>query len=348
MKCALPVPALLATLMLLLPLSGRADDAPSALVSVTRIVQQPLHDRLTVYGRVASDPAHVHSLTSLHSGIVERTMVTPGQQVTKGQPLLALASSPQAQMAYAQARSKLTSAQAQLKQSEALYRESLVTHADLAAARQNLNDAKAGLAAIEAQGTGHATQLLRASEAGTISRVDVSPGALVQPGQPLLTLSAQTHLWIRLGVEPEEAAKVHTGAPVDLRAVFGSSVVHAKVAQVNNVIDPATHLVDAVVELDGKDTAGLVPGSWMRGVIRLGTQAGLAVPRSAVLSEHGQSYVFIIQHGHATRVNVHTGLESAGLVAIAGAVHEGDMVVTSGNYELTDGMAVRLAKEPMQ
>lgn len=348
MKCARPVSALLTTLMLLLPVSGRADDAPSALVSVARITQQRLSDQLTVYGKVGNDPAHERSLTSLHSGLVERLMVAPGQHVTKGQQLLSLASSPQARMAYAQAQSTLAGAQAQLKQTENLFKESLVTHADLAAAQQHLAIAKAGLHAVEAQGAGQSSQLLRASEAGTVTQVNVSPGSLVQPGQTLLTLSSPTHLWVRLGIEPEEASKVHPGTPVELRSVFGTDVVHADVAQMHTVIDPATHLIDAVVDLKGKDAIGLVPGSWMRGSIRVGTRTGLAVPRSAVLSDDNGSYVFIIKRGHAIRVVVQTGLESAGLIAVSGALHEGDFVVTSGNYELTDGMAVRLAKGPRQ
>ena len=348
MKCALFVSALLTTLMLMFPVSGRADDSPSALVSVTPIVRQPLSDQLTVYGKIDNDPAHMHSLTCLHSGIVVRSMVAPGQRVAKDQPLLALASSPQARMAYAQAQSTLAGAQAQLEQTERLFKESLVTHSDLAAAQQHLANAKAGLDAIEAQGAGRSTQLLRAPEAGTVDHVDVSPGTLVQPGQTLLTLSSPTHLWVRLGIEPEEAAKVHQGMPVELRAVFGTYAVHADVAQVHTTIDPATHLIDAVVALKDRNADGLVPGSWMRGVIQVGTHTGLAVPRSAVLSDDKGSYVFVVKNGHATRIAVQTGLETAGLIAVSGDLHEGDSVVTSGNYEINDGMAVRLAKEPMQ
>jgi hypothetical protein len=40
-------------------------------------------------------------------------------------------------------------------------------------------------------------------------------------------------------------------------------------------------------------------------------------------------------------VPVQSGVEAGDLVAVAGALNAGDTVVTSGNYELVDGMAVR-------
>ncbi len=348
MKHLLPLTATLAALMCVWLQVGHADDAPSALVSVAPVVQAPLQDQLTVYGQVDVDPAHQHAVASLRNGIVARLMVAAGQSVAKGQPLLALTNAPQAQMAYTQAEAALASARAQYRQSHALFKERLATRADLAMAQQALDSARAAFSALSTQGAGHAVQVLRAPEAATVSRVDVTPGTVVQPGQPLVMLGGQQHRWIRLGVEPEEAVQVHAGMSVALHAVFGTAVVHAKVTQIDSAIDPATHRVDAVVALAGKAAAGLLPGTWMRGTLALSTNHTLAVPRSAVLSDDRGAYLFVVRQGHAHRVAVTTGLESAGLIGVAGVLHAGDTVVTQGNYELHDGMAVRLAVEPAQ
>ncbi len=68
------------------------------------------------------------------------------------------------------------------------------------------------------------------------------------------------------------------------------------------------------------------------------------VPRSAVLSARGQAYLFVVRDGHAVRHDVRTGLRSADdRVEVIGDIKPGDPVVSTGNYQLSDGMAVREA-----
>lgn len=337
--------------LLLLLASGFAHaagsaSAPSVLVQVATLQQRTLDETLTVYGKVEPDPERLHALTTLSAGEVRRLYVGLGQRVAAGEALLELSTAPQAHLAYRQALGKLASARTQLAQSEDLFKEQLATRADLANARQALHNAQAELAALQAQGAGSSVRVLRAAEAAVVTQLDVAPGALVQPGQPLLLLGAQDHVWVRLGLEPEDAARVTAGMPVQLNPVFGGGAIAARIAQVHAVINPATHLLDAVVRIEGQTASVLIPGSWMRGVIRLRAQRMLAVPRSAVLGGAHGDYVFVIDHEHARRVTVHTGIEQDGWIGVQGALQVGQRVVTAGNYELHDGMAVRVGTEP--
>jgi hypothetical protein len=65
------------------------------------------------------------------------------------------------------------------------------------------------------------------------------------------------------------------------------------------------------------------------------------VPRSAVLRDAQGDYLFQVRQGHARRVNVQTGLEQGGLIAVRGSFEVNAPVVSLGNYELQDGMVVR-------
>jgi hypothetical protein len=60
-----------------------------------------------------------------------------------------------------------------------------------------------------------------------------------------------------------------------------------------------------------------------------------------VLTDARGAYVFQVAAGKARRVDVTPGTESAGLVAISGALDPALPVVVLGNYELQDGMPVR-------
>ena len=316
--------------------------APSVQVATAPATLRTLAEDITVYGKVEPDPERLRALTTLRPGEITRLWVGLGQRVAAGERLLEIATAPQSRMAYAQAQGKVASARIQLQQNEDLFKQQLSTRGDLANARQALANAEAELKALARQGAGKSSDVLRAPEAAIVTQLDVAPGAQVQAGQPLLMLGAQRHVWVRLGLEPEEVARVRAGMSVRLQPVFGhGGTIAAQIAQVHAVVNPATHLVDAVVRLEGDAASGMVPGSWMRGDIRLHSARTLAVPRSAVLTDRDGSYVFRVRDGHARRVAVTTGIGADGWIAVRGALSAGDVIVTSGNYELGDGMPVR-------
>ena len=76
-------------------------------------------------------------------------------------------------------------------------------------------------------------------------------------------------------------------------------------------------------------------------VITLSKHYGWVVPRNAVLHDAKGSYIFQIANGHAKRIDVQTGIETDTLTEISGGFNSSLKIVISGNYELSDGMAVR-------
>jgi hypothetical protein len=146
---------------------------------------------------------------------------------------------------------------------------------------------------------------------------------------------------VRLGIEPEDAARIAPGMLVRVDSVFDARhSVEAKVAQVHGMVDPQTQLVDVVVPLR---EGGFIPGMRVRGVITLDRAETWAVPRSAVLRDDQGAYIFQVVHGHARRVAVRVGAETDRLTGIEGDFDSALPVVILGNYELIDGMAVREA-----
>jgi len=99
--------------------------------------------------------------------------------------------------------------------------------------------------------------------------------------------------------------------------------------------------VEVLAPIPEAVTGRLVLGSRVIGRIHLASHRGLVVPRSAVLQDDAGTYLFRLSNGKAGRVNVQTGIEQEGWVEVSGDIHAGDGVVSEGNYELADGMAVR-------
>jgi RND family efflux transporter MFP subunit len=337
--CLLPLVAALAACG-----QSGGNNAPPTTVFVKTIKLQPrtLTEQLTVYGQVEPDPGALRGVSVAHGGEVTRLWVGAGARVTAGEPLLALATEPQARLAYEQAQADVRYATSELAREQKLYDQQLATNAQLAQAKKALVTAQATLAAQKRQGSGAKTAVIHSPYDGIVSAINVSPGDRVAANAVLLKLVDQHRLWVHLGVQPEQQGRLQLGMPVALTPVFEPAVhLQASILQVHAAINPATGLLDAIVALTGDQATHLLPGMWMRGVITVRQAQLLAVPNSAVLSDAAGTYVFVVRDGKAHRIDVQTTFADNGWIGIRGALKAGAAVVVLGNYELQDGIAVR-------
>ncbi len=226
-----------------------------------------------------------------------------------------------------------------------LLAQHLATHANVNAAEQKLATAEAAFAAQQALGTGHKTRVIRAPFTGIVSQLLVAPGNEVKAGTKLFQLAKRDRLQAVLGVEPDEANRIKKGMAVHVIPLFTSgNGVKSEIAQVNAAVDPKTRLVDVIVRLSGHAAQPFLPGMRVKATLTLATHTTLAVPRSAVLNDSHGAYVFIVRGGKAHRVNVKTGIVNEnGLIGVSGPLKVGQKIVVKGNYELSDGMTVRVA-----
>jgi len=118
--------------------------------------------------------------------------------------------------------------------------------------------------------------------------------------------------------------------------------VEGSVRLVTRRIDPTTRLVDVYVSLP-EGTKLLLDG-YVRGEVQHTENNALVVPRSAVLPNESRSYdIFTVADGKAVKHTVKVGLQNSDETQIIGDdLHENDSVVTIGNSELEDGMAMEI------
>jgi RND family efflux transporter MFP subunit len=329
--------SLMAGLVLSIPLA-QADDAPSALVATQPLTSHDMVETLTGYGTVSGQPGQVFNLTLPSAGRVDNVLVNVGQTVRKGQSLLQFSADASGRLAYMQANNALTYARRDLARQQELRSQQLATNAQVDAAEHAVHDAEQALAAQMVLGTDSASMTVRAPVAGVVTALTVAPGDRPAAGASLGQVTAGNALQVRLGLLPEEARQVRTGMKVQVHDVFDpGQQAEGTVSAIGGAIDAASRRTDVIVHLDGV----LPPGSQVKGVVTLARRKRLAVPRQAVLRDDGGSYVFQVVGGRAHRVNVVEGGESNGLIAISGPLTPNAPVVTLGNYELIDGMAVR-------
>ncbi len=317
------------------------DTAPSVLVRVAPLTRHMLTENLEGYGIVSAATGNETGIALPRAGRLLRLEVTTGQVVKKGDKLFEFGTATADSLAYQQAHSAQQLAHRDLQRTESMFSQKLVTAAQLDTARKALRDAEDALAAQVRLGSAKTVEQMNAPYDGVVMAVSANQGDFLAAGAALLRLQKAGPQQVQIGVEPEDALRVATGMPVRIVSVFNPAIsVMAKVSGIHGALDQQTRLIAITVKLD-KGTVHFFPGTRVRGEITIARQNLPAVPRAAVLSDAKGSYLFQVENGKAKRVAVVTGLESKGVVAVSGTFNPALPVVIQGNYELSDGMAVR-------
>ncbi len=319
---------------------------PVAQVKTALIRQGVLTERITAYGSVIPAPGARQTVSLPFESQVMQIMVSNGQKVSQGNDLLEIKPSPDTALQLEQAKQDYDLSRQSLQNMEGKFELKLATNDQVLQARQALQQARSRLESLKKRGVGP-PRLLRAEVGGLIKKVFVSEGAIVPPGKPLLEIVAQNRLEVRLGVEPDDINRVAPDQPVSLTRVNvpAAPPVTGQIRKISYGLDPATRLVDVFVNLPA--ATGLLLDENISGAITVATAQGLIVPHSAVLPEGQGHSLFTIKDNRALKHQVKLGLRQDQEVEVQGpALHAGDPVVVLGNYELKDGMRVRVEAAP--
>ncbi|MHB8253040.1 MAG: efflux RND transporter periplasmic adaptor subunit [Acidiferrobacter sp.] len=319
-----------------------AAEVPSVAVQTVALKRMVMADSVSGYGVVSPDTHSLQNISLPRPGQIVALLVSAGQVVKKGDLLLEFRTGPDATLSYQRALLATTYARSEVARIKELVSQQLATQSQLATAEKIWADAKASLRAQTKLGSGRALERVTAPFDGVVVIVQAAQGDRVVAGTPVLQVARTGGQRVLLGVEPDEVSQVRPGMPVSVAPVFDAKYkVMGRVAQVFGMINPQTQFVDVLVQVL---TGGLLPGTRVHAKIQVRRQTVWAVPRSAVLRDAQGAYIFEVRGGTAHRINVQSGLEHNGLVAIHGPFTVNEPVVSLGNYELQDGMAVRRSR----
>lgn len=323
------------------------DDAAAqvAVVATVRVAPAtlaPMRQTLAAYGTADFSADALHTLSVPYQSRVVRVEVVSGQAVRKGDALVSLQPTSAAALELERADNDAQFARKELARVRALYAQHLATNADLAAAEQAANNADAARASAQARFGGTGKRTLRAVRDGIVADIAAHAGEVIAADTAFAHVGDASGLRLNLGVEPDAIAQVRTGESVAFRLLqHGAPEWHAVVERVGSQIDARTRLVPVVARPDA--SAQVPPGAAVSAQIETGSgKPVLGVPRSAVLWQGGKAYVFLVQAGKAVRRWVEAGADDGERIEIRSGLAAGESAVTLGNYELQDGMAVRV------
>ncbi len=241
----------------------------------------------------------------------------------------------EAEVAYAQARAQLQTAQEHLRGLQ-----SVGNREQIAAARAQVEAAKAQAQSAEAQVT---YSEVRSPIAGVVADRPLYPGDMASTGQPLATIVDISRVVARVNVPQADAAAVHVGDAAVIELTNGSSEVAGKVVVVSPSTDANSTTVQVWVEA-GNRGERLKPGASVRATIVAATiPNATVVPVSALVgSPEGETVVWTVSGGIARENAVLTGAREGDKAQVLSGVSAGDQVITRGALGLEDKAKIRI------
>ena len=154
---------------------------------------------------------------------------------------------------------------------------------------------------------------------------------------------------VEFSVLEAELAVVHQGQRVHISPfVDDSLVVSGRVVSVNPSVNERG-MIKVTARVNGRE--GLLDGMNVRIVVERNVPRMFVVPKDAVVERDGYNVVFLYDEGHArwTYVDIlHSNISQHAITGCARketSLHEGDIVITSGNLNLADDTNVTLKQK---
>ena len=288
-------------------------------------------------------------------GLLASVDVDEGAAVKRG-AALAVLDTARLSAQEAEARAAFDQVRAELELAEATYARTVEAFDYKGVSKQQLDESRQQVAALAAAANvaearlerisvdiGKAT--LRAPFAGTVVHRAADPGAVLAPGQTLVTLQSSDAPEARIGISPDAAGGLSIDGAYSL-SVNGQPV-DAILKTVVPRRDEATRTVDAIFRMDG-DSATLRPGDLARlDTERFVEAPGYWIPAPALIEgPRGLWQALVVDQRDGESVLVKHTVEvlhaSENRVFVRGTLEAGDLLVSEGTHRVVAGQKVSL------
>jgi RND family efflux transporter MFP subunit len=268
--------------------------------------------------RMAHKDLEILSIGFRDEDLKSKNLEIPADPAAKKKLLIDMNTAiPRAEVAVA--ASKVRSAEAQMKTTEALLRESAIT------------SPVTGMVATRNKSVGE----------------QVTGGSVSTAAQAIMVVVDIDPVYAVMSVKESDVKDLEKGMEMTFTAdVYEKQTFNGKVEIITPVVDPKTHTLEvkALVRNPGYK---LRPGMFIRASIASGLEKEMILlPSTAVVPGEGQdASVFLIRQDTCYRQPVKIGRQIDNMVEISSGINPGDIVAGDNLTQLREGMKVRGIKD---
>jgi len=322
-------------------------------IQLYTVARAPMARTLRLSGAVAYNAFLTTPVITQVGGPVTRIVVTPGEHVRAGQPLLYVTSPDYSQLrsAYMKSRDAFQLADRFFKRAQDLYAHGVVAQAEVEQAESTRTQAEADLQSSEqairvlgiqnpddvvARPASAEMALVSPAAAEVVERL-CAPGQVLQAGgTQCFTLSDTSSVWVLVNIYQNDIATVHVGDEVTIANESYPDAVRGRIAYIAPALDPATRTLQARIQAANPGER-LKKDMYVTAEVRAGViPDAMTVPDAGVLRDtENMPYVYLrTGTNQFARRMVTLGDSQGGATQVLTGLQTGDTIVGDGSLFL--------------
>lgn len=276
------------------------------------------------------------------SGRISAILFKDGEPVKAAQPLFQL-DTELAKADLAEARARLSLAEATYARNQTLRKSGNVAQSVLEAAETELEMARA--AADSTQVRLNKLTVLAPFD-GVAGFRSVSVGAYVNAGTALVKLDKIDLLKVSFALPELVQSRISLGQTISLVAdALPGETFQATISAIDPTIDVNGRALQVRANLDNSRLL-LKPGMLVRITVKGGQRSAVMVPETAILQRGDNAVIFVAHDSKAEEKEVRIGKREAGAIEVLEGIEAGAEVVVAGNTRLNNGAAIEVVAAP--
>jgi len=304
------------------PGAGRPTTSPVPVTAWT-LAAEPFQSRVEALGSLRAWESV--TITPSVSETVARLHFDDGELVTEGRLLVTLQQDEE-QAALREQQEFLAEQEREVRRLGNLVKSNQVAETELDQRRTLAAIARSRIAQERAKID---DRTITAPFGGVLGLRQVSPGALVEPGQVITTLDDISRMRLDFTVPARFLRFLRVGQQIEASTNAYVQVFTGEVSAINSQVDPVNRSITARAVFDNPEGL-LKPGMLMRVTVLGDRRTALLVPEESLVSRATDHYVWKLEGGTATRTFVEIGDRKPGWVEITSGLEVGDVIVRDG------------------
>lgn len=316
-------------------LSIVAKENTEVAVNTTIVKREKIDGMFTVNGTFQPDTrAHI---SAEMGGQIAAIYVKKGDKVKNGQ-VVAKLTGDKTNVNLVNARATLDNAISNLNRYEAAFKTGGVTATQLDQARLQVENARAQYQSAQLN---FGDTNIKSKISGIVNEKMVEVGMIVAPGNPIVEVVDISSLDLKVEVDEALVSQLEVNDSVQIVPSVSKDTIIGNIT----FIAPASNgALKFPVEINlNNPQKKLRAGMYATAIFNeKGPNDVLVIPRKAFVGSVNDNQVFIVKDKTAYLTKIRTGSNYGSKVQVREGLKEGDIVVTSGQINLTDGTAVEI------
>lgn len=258
---------------------------------------------------------------------IKEIYFTDGQKVKKGDIIIELSSGEESASLKAAQEIEKEKKQ-QFERSQALFQKKIVAEAKL---EQDTSDFKEAQANVEKAKATLADRLIIAPFDGVLGLKNVSVGALVTPGTPIVNLEDIDEIKIDFDLSEKFIGQVKEKQTITAYSeAYPNEKFKAKILSLDSQIDPVTRTFKARAVIKNEDHR-LKAGMFLLITLIAEKKETLFIPEISTLAEGDEKYAFKVSKGNILeKIKIGIGYRLKGKIVVLKGLKENDLIVYEG------------------